>query len=349
VSERFISDETLMGYSLGALDGDEQQQVIRALQQDRYLRLRLKSLSTLADSLAGDQEKFEPPQSMVQKVMASVDSDRGEDSTEALAEGCELTASDKRGVAISPAGDGPTAGGIRLLDLAFLSGAAVLLAAIVGPAILRSRESSRIQRCAAGLAQLGQSIHDFAFRQRDQRIPEIPIVGPMAFAGVYAIRLNDAELLPDRSVLWCPSQQSQRKVSMAFSDRELPSAESFERLPAVEREAWQHVAGGSYAYNLGTVLNHQYSMPTLDDQTNLALLGDAPLPDEEGKPSFNTHQGESCNVLYEDGRVELLRLMETIDLPDHPYLNQRQEMEAGLAPNDSALGASFLSPLGTPP
>jgi hypothetical protein len=349
VSSGFISDETLLGYLLGALDEQEHAAVGEALQKDRLLRARLNALQSMSAPMLDEEDLYEPPGAMVSRVMSDVRDADLEDSDEVASSSLDDPRhADKQSTHLLSKANRMFDGKYVWMDTVFSLTAAVIGFCLIAPAILRSRETARTSQCAAGLITLGQQIRDFALQNRQARLPEVPTDGPLAFAGVYAIRLNDSELLEEKQKLWCPSSGDERLSVVGVGERRLPSAAELQCLPLERLRTWQRIAGGSYAYNLGVVVNNEHTMPSLDDRSDIAILGDAPLPAIGTKLIFSAHRGMASNVLYQDGRVRLMRLGHGYDGPDHPYLNRRGIIEAGVEQGDSALGASYLSPLGSP-
>ena len=49
-------------------------------------------------------------------------------------------------------------------------------------------------------------------------------------------------------------------------------------------------------------------------------------------------------MLYEDGRVRFIPLAALETMPDHPLLNHRGEVEAGVSVDDAALAPSWRPP-----
>ncbi len=251
----------------------------------------------------------------------------------------------KPGRALSPGTEREHPENRSWLDTVTILAVGLIFLGLIGPAITASRESARSSSCAHGLEQLGEHLRDFAFHNRNQSIPEIPVTGPLSFAGAFALQLHDAQYLGDFQNLWCPSDVVRR---VAGSRRvTLPSTDEFLRMSETDRREWRHVAGGNYAYSLGVMVADDHRMPSLDGPTTHAILADAPTRIDEDRISFAVHFGEAANVLYEDGHVELLRVDIPLDLVDHPFFNHDGKIEAGRDEEDSALGSSFISPLGT--
>ncbi len=343
----FISDETLLGYLLGALDDAEHLAVREALLKDRHLRVRLSSLQSIAISLHGENDLCEPPPSMVSKVMSDLNFNKEVDHETSIRLPRETPTSAENEKLILGSVESRSAGAkIAWLDTGMSLTAAAIGFCLLAPAILQTRESARASQCQGSLMALGQQIRDYAFQDRHTRVPEVPTEGSLAFAGIYAIHLNDKGYLEEKQLLWCPSEPTERLTIVGIGERLLPSAVELQSLPATRLRIWQHIAGGSYAYNLGVLVNNQHSMPTLDAPSNVAILADAPAHPNGETMVFTAHRGLASNVLYQDGHVQLIRFDHDYDGSDHPYLNRNGVTEAGVDHDDSALGVSYLSPLG---
>lgn len=348
VTYRFISDETLLGYLIGALDDQENLLVQEALQKDRHLRIRLATLQSMTISMKDVREIFEPPGTMVSRVMSNVtmndvESDRVVDDTSTS----KLLSTNAKDLSlVSSSCDGKSSIKNVWLDAGISFSAAMIGFCLIAPAILQTRESARTTQCASGLFALGQQIRDFAFQNRHTTVPEIPVDGPLAFAGIYAIHLNDAGYLEEKQVLWCPSEMNYRLAVVGRGDRRLPSATELQTISAAKLRLWRHIAGGSYAYNLGMLVNNQHTMPNIESRSDVAILADAPIQTEKSTTLLTTHRGQASNILYRDGRVQLIRFDHGYEGSDHPYLNRLGLTEAGIDEDDSALGVSYLAPLG---
>ncbi len=203
-------------------------------------------------------------------------------------------------------------------------------------------------QCASHLRSLGEMIREYAMHRSDSRIPAVDPSGPLSFAGVYALRLRDVDLLESQKVVWCPTQQlvDSSKFQQMIEQR-VPTTHELEQLPTSAAQVWQQIAGGTYSYNLGAMVDSQLEPPsllTVEDNraSEIAILADKPMPNLDN--SYAVHKGIGTNILYQDGRVQLVRFDNHYDLSDHPYFNRRGEHRAGLDRNDSSLGVSHQSP-----
>ncbi len=342
----FVSDEQLLAYHLGALSPQEQLEITQWLERDESLRVRLKSMERLSAPLIDIPFKPTPTSALVENVMEQIRAAKNSDRSTDKSDSEKPIAAP---IGIKSAEFSEISGAVNWIDFLTFSICGMILVSLISPTIVHYREAARTSQCSARLVELGVQVQDFANLSQKRAFPEIPTSGPFAFAGAYAIRLNDANLLSTPQLLWCPSSSSQKVIAVGAGDFSLPSAQEFENLPEAKQQYWRHVSGGSFAYNLGFINEEEHRMPLLDGEADIAILADAPLQFDDDNYSFSIHRGDACNVLYDDGRVELIRLiglMNQTDQMDHPFFNRDGRIEAGLDEQDSALGSSFVSPLG---
>jgi hypothetical protein len=345
VADRFISDETLMGYLLDALTDDEVLAVEDELAVNSHLRLRLKSMREMLFPLAEDNDVYEPPSGLSDRVLGAMD-DVADHAASSHPNNHKQ--SDLPVLSASERDKGDSKAPRAWSDLFVGLSAAIVGLCILSPAILKSQEEARTAQCAGQLHEIGQMIRDYAFYRPKHVVPEVDATGPLAFAGVYAIRLSDAGLLDDRSMLWCPSNQPSDQLTFSLGSGPAPRIEEFITMPQSRREIWQRIAGGSYAYNLGIMVDQQHATPQMQNRAGFAILADAPLRESSDKKVWTVHFGSSSNVLFEDGHIQLMRFDEHLDLLDHPYWNHQGENRAGVDSNDSVLGRSGRNPLDLP-
>jgi hypothetical protein len=331
---------------MGALDAAEHQRVSQALQDDAHLRKRLQTLIALPDSLGSEPPTYQPSGDLVNRVMAQVETSYPKAEDDGLSASANFNPSQTTSwdsFRMSTAAwfrsksDGPD-----WLNAIFLGGCAMLAASLIGPAMVGWRESARMHQCASGLAELGLQLREYAFHNRERSLPSLDRAGPLSFAGVYAIRLHDAQYLENPRKLWCPGESKSRALTAAMATERLPTSEQFVALPPDRQHFWKHAAGGSYAYNIGMVIESEYASPKLDDQVNLAVLGDSPR-EVGGEWHFGVHR-DGCNVLFAEGNVEWMQLEGESMLIDHPYFNRDDQVELGLDEEDCVLAPSFVTP-----
>jgi len=331
-----------MGYLLDALSNDETLSVENALLIDPHLRVRLKSLRELLFPLASDNDVYEPPDGLSDRVLGVLDNQYPLETVVNDAPPAADLASAGLPSDRNKMDSGPGRG---WADLFVGLTAAIVGLCILSPAILKSQEGARASQCSGKLHELGEMIRDYAFFRPGRVVPEVEAEGPLSFAGVYAIRLSDMGFLSDRSKLWCSSSQLANPLSFSFSSNCNPSIRELIDMTSSRREFWQHVAGGSYAYNLGIMVDDEHSTPRMQSRPHFAILADAPLRESAQQKTWTVHMGIATNILYEDGHTQLVRFNEPLDFMDHPYWNDKGENRAGVDSNDSVLGRSNRNPL----
>ena len=329
-----------MGYLLDALPDDEIRLVEDNLASNSHLRVRLQYLRELLFPLAADNTIFEPPDGLSDRVLGALESHV---SLEAVWNDAPSAVTSS--VSVHERAKDQVRPGRAWADLFVGLTAAIVGLCILSPAILRSREGARASQCAGRLQELGQMIRDYAFFRPEHVVPEVESDGPLAFAGIYAIRLGDANLLDDRSKLWCPDNTPANQLSFAFVGSRGPTIQELVEMPTSRRNIWQRVAGGSYSYNLGIMINSQHATPRMQSRPNFAILADAPLRTSGEQKAWTVHLGTASNILYEDGHTQLVRFDKPLDLVDHPYWNHNGKNRAGIDVNDSVLGGSGRNPL----
>jgi hypothetical protein len=249
---------------------------------------------------------------------------------------------------------------VAWVDSLALVAAGVTLLCVLLPSVWYSREESRRFACSNNLREIGESLQRFADTNGRHQFPKIETQGPMSFAGVYVVRLQEAGLLGSTQLLWCPTNaRSSFQVSV-------PSTAQLMQAPVDLHDSWRRFIGGSYAYNLGVMENGVYRTPC-STEVDVPILGDM-VCEEDIKANLKPviHGTNITNILYSDGKVRAIKLPSlaasnrSSKLPisktdtdsdaswnavDHPYLNRSLINAAGLDTNDWCLGPSYRSPL----
>ena len=352
------SDETLLGYILGGLSDQENAEIEELLIRDESLRLRLRDLRSmlepLADEPGGDPELCPPP-GLIEQTMAAI-AQKSQDLLDAPISHAsrpehaspESGASDEHRVqeytvCETHAAEVPS-NRVAWLDSLVTLAAGIIVLSFALPGILRWRESARQQECAENLRNLGSALSSFALFQPSHRLPAIEPSGPLAFAGVYSIRLQDNHLLDSRRWLQCPNESSTNWLVS------IPTSQQFIDAPEPKRFVWRMLAGGDYAYHMGSIVEGKYQAPSIESPARVAWIGDRwpvdldqPLSDRD----FEQHGTRGLNVLYSDGSVQWLKLPKIHELAsiDHPYLNRELKQAPGIGEADACLGPSHLLPI----
>lgn len=327
--------EDLLGYLLGALEPDEMERVRQRLKEDPEARQQMAELEEMLRPLHEQQEVIEPPPSdLVARTLASLpplpttgsenadpkgveshDKQRVPPEDTFVGEAAVVGAPGVWSEAVTgefPAGMDREATHPAMLPVRELSGAsawswrdwivsllaASVVVAVVLPALLEGRFLARRQACQENLRQLGVAMTQFVTYNAQSRLPAVEPRGHLAFAGVYAARLNEAGLLSDAQWRWCPSidpdaywrQQNipteepyPQAVTLAVLDEiaarvrrpESGSAATATTGEAVRRlRHLQQTAGGHYAYTLGIQDGDVLVSPRFEGRSSFAVMSD---------------------------------------------------------------------------
>lgn len=343
-----ISDETLFGYLLSALPQEELDELEVRLASDRELQQRLASLRELLAPLQeSSSEVYEPAGDLVARTLSLVDA-------------CSVT--DGKTVASQKHSIGVPSGFTSVLessnrqtrwawiDSLAMVAAGVTLLCVLLPSVWYSREESRRMACAQNLSKLGSALHEFASFNAKGELPSIDIDGPLAFAGSYVLKLNEAQLLESNDLVWCPTQE------VAPRHLGIPSMQQYLTSSIDKQRSWIKTIGGSYAYHLGNIVEGTYQTPRIASRK----IEDLPTPDfvpiigdsvnlsvQRVSTDSLPHASLGSNLLYNDGRVQTIRLTNLDENSglDHPYLNRHNARAVGIGEDDTCLAPSFIPPV----
>jgi hypothetical protein len=358
--------EDLLGYLLSALDPHEMRRVDQRLSEEPQLREELAkvehSLRFLDEAVAAE-EVVEPPADLISRTLARIP-DRELLSSHAAATGTVQT-----GAAIHPVAAPPSSARSSWGDLVVGALAVAALVALGLPTVARMRSQARNTACQDNLRRLGLAFSQYVLREKDAHLPQLAESGVEAFAGIYAVRLADSGLLSDASLRWCPDtelpraepQTTQRQRSEPWKARAefapVPQLVMGKDLKAAAQSGdvallrWlQQVAGGHYAYSLGVVDENRYQAPQYEGRASFPILGDAPIAGHQLCDAVDvsklrwSHGGRGANLLYEDGSVRHLQVSTMLGIPDHPFVNHRGSIEAGVNIDDASLATSSRPP-----
>jgi prepilin-type processing-associated H-X9-DG protein len=354
------SDETLLGYILGGLCEQENAQIELLLAHSESLRLRLRDLRSMLEPLAQEpacssdqlESQFDPPTRLIDSTMAAIieQSQQTLDASQCQSESNapisqHAEASEVVSLYIASehhAAQTPSNRIVWFDSLATILAGIVILSLFL-PGIFRWRESARRHECAENLRNLGSALGSFAMFQPTHRLPAIELSGPLAFAGVYSIRLQDNSLLESQGWLQCPNDSSSSLLA------NIPTSQQFLQAPESKRFVWRMLAGGDYAYHMGSIVDGLYQTPSIESPARIAWIGDTyplDLDAESVDKDFEHHGSRALNVLFSDGSVQWLKLPKLPEMAsiDHPYLNRAFKQAAGIGPSDACLGPSPLLP-----
>jgi hypothetical protein len=322
--------EQLLGYLLDTLDENERAAVERQLASDPAWRAELESLQTFFAAFAEHSKPIDPPTGLAARTCELVDESR---------EATRSSPSVHRPTVADPVGSARARWGVA--DSVVMAGILLVASMLFFPAIANSRYAARIAACQNNLRQLGFALASYSDKAGAGYFPAIPSRGPRAFAGFYAPVLFDSGYLGETQLLICPGSP----LARADSAFEFPTTAQVDQATPQQLRWIQRVAGGSYGYNLGVVVDGVHHAAKNLGRASFALMADSPPSTSTSDAVINNHLGTGRNVLYEDGQVRFLPVkMIEQTWPDHPFKNREGLPEAGVDANDAVVGPSAAPP-----
>lgn len=316
-------DELLLGYLLGTLDelqrGEVESRLAHEPEWQRQLDLLQDRLQTLHCALPS----VSPPLGLADRTCRRV------------------FAAAAGGVLLSPAAPGPVGRSRwRWFDAVTAACVAAALFLLVWPAVQVGRINAQINQCQENLRDLGISLVRFS-ELNDGYFPRVPTTGRLAFAGVYAPTLAQSGLLYETRKVICPAMPM-AATRMPMGATEMPTLDQLQQMPDAELARWTPAVGGSYGYTLGYYHRGRYFDVRNQSRSNFAVMADAPVGALPGN-RFDVHAGRGRNVLFEDGRVELVAESHWCD--DDIFSNDAGWVAAGLHGGDSVIVPSATPPV----
>ncbi len=333
--------EELLGYLLGALDGPEQDRVREQLDCDAELRREISDLELRLAPLQRFRWEVEAPGHLAATTCALVA--RHADPREP-----RLFQPGERDLVELPAGGTPR---FRRVDVTVAAGILLMLGLLVGPALLNSREHSRIMACQDNLRLFGIALPTWADRVQGW-LPHIPASGNTGVAGFYAPQLVTCGLMTEHPRFVCPSS----RLTEWREQFRVPSTNEVYLAKGAQLAEMQQTMGGSYAYGLGFLQNSRLMGRRLAGRSSVAIMADHPT---QGANAEYGHLRGGINVLYEDGHVRFVPTdlvrgrtgSETRQSRKGPgdwrelFLSDRGIEEAGVSEDDVVLAASWVRPV----
>lgn len=317
-------DETLLRYHFGDLNASEREEFERRLRDEPGLSERLGALRRCLEENGepcGEQAApAEPPLELAERTAHSVLAWKEE----------------------TPCGGRKR---FSLFEAVAIGGCAMLVGALIVPALYAARVSARRAECSNNLHLVGQGLHDYA----EQHGGRLPSIGRYENAGFFTMKLVEHGYL-DRptleSALLCPSSELANQVALQKASVIVPSLDELRRANDSLFDRLVRLMSGSYAYNFN------YSAPQLeacgerDSLYQLPILADAPR--RGCKVSFFSENHGECgqNVLFHDGSVRFVSGCWAPEVEDHLYLNDAGQVAAGQRPDDAVLAPSEATPSG---
>lgn len=321
--------EYLLGYLLGALDDDEQRQVERKLDEDPEWRSELQALQSSLKPLAETFEDYDPPAGLAERTSAIVADQREQQPVSPATSG------------LSPAMSSafPRRTRFSTSDVVVAAGIFLAAAMMFFPTISSSRYAARLASCQNNLRQLGLALHNYSDKNGGGYFPSVAMVGNRSFAGIYGPILVDCGYLDPKAVI-CPASP----VALDGNGVDMPSLSDIDDAKGEMLVLLRSVAGGSYGYNLGVVVDGMHVAPRDSRRPHFALMADTPNLSLADNRSTN-HGVEGQNLLYEDGHVQFVAADSlSTRVFDHPFQNRYGAIEAGVDINDAVVAPSFAPP-----
>lgn len=327
-------DENLIGYLLHALDCDEVRQVEAYLRDHPEAEARLNRFRQALALLEADRDGIEPPPGLAVRTVARVAEYRCRPLPRAPEESIIRTFPQSRSW-------------WRRADVAVAAGILLCAALLTFPALNTIRMRHDRLACENNLRTIGDALRQYTDRTDAQRFPDVSHAydnlpgtarNNAPAAGLFIPMLVHAgDLSPQQVVsLRCPGMgQASTFVFHDLDDLRQMTLEQFQ----------QHAAElAPYAYTLGFRDQGQVRGLTREDGV-LPIAADCAQLGPEGEllpgNSLN-HGGEGQNVLFTDGHVQWFA--DRICNNDDFFINQANQLEAGLSAEDYVLGPSAAHP-----
>lgn len=367
--------EDLLGYLLGALEPEDHRRVDRALSENEQLRDELTALRQQMVPLAhldelARKEATQPAEAFpaglarrtcewVARQSRSEQPSRSERASHAAPLATLESSLDEDGrvtVAARATLDRRTTEGRRMTDVSrqrkfgvgawtladyvVASTVAILVMGMIAPALLASRNQSRLLACQNNLRRVGTGLYNYAENHEDRFIG-LKQNGPLNVAGSYAPVLLENGYVDSQNLFFCSAATNEG----LHDSLEIPTLDSLNRAYRENNERLaelQAIMGGSYGYTLGYWEDGSYVCPVNLGRSFRVIMADAPNYGLENNASAN-HGGTGQNLLFEDGSIQFARKA-SIGFPaDSIFENRNGLIAAGTDVNDSVIGSSNAS------
>lgn len=337
--------EDLLGYLLGALEPEDHRRVDLALSENEELREELLAMRQQLVPLARLDE-WERQQDLVS----------GECFPSGLARRtCESVSRQTRDSEVSRFSDeiveAELSGGKKMVDIShqrrwgvgawtvadyvIASTVAILVMGMIAPALLASRNQSRLLACQNNLRKIGTGLYNYAENNEDRFIG-LAKDGPMNVAGAYAPILLSDGYVDAKEVFFCSAAVNDGLPGHGHIPTREELLEAFHK-NQTELTELQAVMGGSYGYTLGYYENGDYICPVNLGRSFRVIMADAPDRNLANNASSN-HGGNGQNLLFEDGSIKFARSATIAD--DSIFENRNGLIAAGTDVHDSVIGSS---------
>lgn len=344
----------LVGFLLGALEGDEAKHVEESLadpQRGPGLRSDLLRLQRALEPLAADRAAFAAPAGLAARTLRGIASTRDAAQRAAAPVGAAVREAVPRrphdGAPQRHRHPRPAPGwsddrpvpvdrGMNWIDKAILAATALAACVLLFPAVGALVSRSRATQTQRRLTRVGEALQGYAASHR--RYPSPPDGGPMSRGGLYApLLVSEHRIVADDGTLLVPGSALARSGTFR-----IPTIQALEDARGTDAfEEMVRTMGGDFGYTLG----HRDAAGRLQPIVGFhrhhhPLMADA--PDASGERSDN-HADGLHHVLWEDGHVDVLH-ESRLHADDHLFRNHDGMPAAGKDPEDAVIGDSHHQP-----
>jgi prepilin-type processing-associated H-X9-DG protein len=308
-----MNTQDMLDHALGRLESPDRERAEIEITSDLAMAEKFDRLSRAIHQLLDDGPIDEPPPGLASRtVLAIVEAHRARRSILDFA---------------------PVRVPFRWADVAVA--ASILLAGLLTlvPAVQKSRQQMdqagcvfNLQQVGFGLTQYAQQHHVYPYANRDC---------PAADAGSFAAMLHEAGLLPDLSILDCPSN------GPSPAAKSLPDMKTLGVIRKTDPAHYQRLVSRDYAYHVG-YLDHNGKpgpIPVSRASERLPLLADQPAFEDHHILEGNSpnHHGLGQNVVFADGHVGWFNSRQIGPQDPDIFLNAKSEPGPGVSQQDSVL------------
>ena len=318
------TQEDLLGYVLGALDAEEQKELQQKIDSDPQLDERLLEVkSHIAPlELLNDSSGARP--GLARRTCELV--------------AAQINESEKSEVKMSQEASPASLhrwSSWSMTDALVAAASVAIFASLLFPMISYTKYCTNITYCSNNLCSIGTALHSYS-EFNEGRFVEIPKEGPLAFAGIVAPVLKEAQYIDDDKLFACQAV-SRDKPFM------IPSTDQIRRCSTGEQgEYFRRISSGDYGYSFGYMDGDKYCSPRNLGRAYTIIAADKPSIRSINGPSEN-HGGRGQNVLFEDLSVRFVVGNAIAD--DQIYVNSHNIVAPGVSARDNVIGASHLAPL----
>ncbi len=320
-------EQNFIGYLLKSLTHVEQQQVEEHLQSHPEARHQVEKLRSLLSPLAADSECPEPPSGLAMRTVQAFP---------------ETSPANFPRYSSPPARSlGPVRPFWRRMDVLVAAAMIFVVIGVSVPWLYRSQVMHGRVLCQDSLREIWAGLQAYAEADKEKQFPNVATIAspPRNVAGLVLPKLIALGFLSKKFVIRCPGGEKPVKPE-AYEDAVTMDERKFKLLAKKFTPC--------YGYTLGYQDENGFHGPGFKPEFKpvfVAIVSDGPpenLFNASTELNSPNHHGLGQNVLFANGTVKFCesRIIEGDDL----FLNERNEVGAGLKWNDNVIGASHSRP-----